>query len=99
MKITDIRIYPTKLNGKVKAFVSVTFDNCFVVTGFRIIEGKNGLFVSMPSQKDKNGEYRDTAFPITKDFRSEINSMVMEEYGMGDDEDFIDINSEEELPF
>ena len=66
--------------GRTKAYCSITFDDCFVVTGLKVIEGRNGLFVSMPSQKDKNGEYKDIAFPVTSEMRQHIQEVVLNEY-------------------
>ena len=65
--------------GNMKAFVDVTFDACFVVKGMKIMNGQNGLFVAMPSQ-EKNGEYFDTAFPVTKEFRQELIDAVLDKY-------------------
>ena len=80
MAITDVRI--KKLNGNTKAVAkaSVTFDSAFVVHGFSIINGKNGLFVSMPTFKRKDGEYIDIAHPITSDGRAAIIKKIMDAY-------------------
>ena len=59
MEITDIRIRKVDTEGKLKAYVTVTFDDCFVVHNVKIIEGDNGAFIAMPSRKTKNGEYKD----------------------------------------
>lgn len=73
------KIYPNVQNS-LKAFASINFDECFVVDGIRVLDGKNGLYIAMPSQKLKNGEYKDIAFPITKEFRQELSDMVLEAY-------------------
>ena len=79
MKITEVRV--TKGDwGRTKALVSVTFDGVFVVSGIKIVEGNNGLFLGMPNRKDKNDEYRDICFPIDKDFRKELEITVLAEY-------------------
>lgn len=83
MKITEIRIYPTKKESNLKAFASVTFDEELVVTGVRIVEGKKGLFVSMPQSRVLNDEYRDIVFPITSEMRDYVTMKVMEEYEVG----------------
>ena len=80
MKITKVQL--TKGDwGKTKAMVSVTFDDCFVVSGLKVVEGEKGAFVSMPNRKTAYGEYRDTCFPITKEFRQELIDAVLKEYG------------------
>ena len=70
MKITKVQLVKGDW-GKTKAMVSITFDDCFVVSGLRVVEGEKGAFVSMPNRKTAEGEYKDTAFPITKEFRKE----------------------------
>ena len=81
MNITDVRI--NRVNngeGKVRAFVSITFDNAFVVRDIKVIEGQNGLFVAMPSRKTPDGEYRDIAHPITQEAREQIQTAILHEY-------------------
>ena len=80
MAITDVRIKKLNNNSKVVAKVSVTFDSAFVVHGFSIVNGKNGLFVSMPALKIKNGDYIDIAHPITADSRKAISKKIMAAY-------------------
>lgn len=80
MKITDIRIRMLEPNNKMKAIVSVTFDDVFVVHDIKIIEGTNGLFVAMPSRKGSDGEYRDVAHPISVELRKDIHDSIMSEY-------------------
>lgn len=80
MKITEIRI-ALRDDDKLKAFVSVTFDNEFVVRGMKIIEGKDGhLFVAMPSRKKPDGTYQDVAHPINNEFRDLLEAEVIEKY-------------------
>jgi stage V sporulation protein G len=71
MEITDIRVRKVSGEGKLRAYVTVAFDNSFVVHNVKIIEGKDGLFIAMPSRKTKSGEYKDVAHPINPDFRAE----------------------------
>ena len=78
--MTDIRIRKVSAESKLKAYVTVTFDDCFVVHNVKIIEGKNGAFIAMPSRKTKKGEYKDVAHPINSDFRGELQDRILEEY-------------------
>jgi stage V sporulation protein G len=80
MQITDIRIRRVSSEGKLKAYVTVTFDDCFVVHNVKIIEGKSGVFIAMPSRKTKTGEYKDVAHPIHSDFRNELQSRILDAY-------------------
>ncbi len=80
MNITDIRIRKVGTEGKLKAYVTVTFDDCFVVHNVKIIEGKNGAFIAMPSRKTKKGEYKDVAHPINSDFRGMLQEKILDEY-------------------
>ena len=80
MDITDIRIRKVTADGKLKAYVTVTFDNCFVVHNVKVIEGKNGAFIAMPSRKTKTGEYKDVAHPINSEFRGLLQARILEEY-------------------
>lgn len=82
MKITNVRAFPAD-NGNIKAYVSVTFDDMLVVDGFKIISGRKGLFVGCPSRK-AGDEYKDIAFPITKEFRQELFDAVLAEYDGSD---------------
>ncbi len=80
MQITDIRIRRIPKEGKMKAVVSITFDNAFVVHDIKIIEGEKGLFIAMPSRKAADGEYRDIAHPINSETRDTVQSMVLKKY-------------------
>ena len=80
MKITDVRIRKVQEEGKMKAIVSVTFDDEFVVHDIKIIDGQNGLFVAMPSRKMPDGEFRDIAHPINAETRQKIQDAIFEEY-------------------
>ena len=80
MQITDIRIRRISKEGKMKAVVSITFDNAFVVHDIKIIEGEKGLFIAMPSRKAADGEYRDIAHPINSETRDIGQTMVLKKY-------------------
>ncbi len=80
MKVTDVRIRKINNESKMKAIVSVTFDNEFVVHDIKIIEGQNGLFIAMPSRKMPDGEFRDIAHPINSETRNKIQEAVFVEY-------------------
>ena len=80
MQITDIRIRKIAKEGKMKAVVSVTFDNAFVVHDIKVIDGEKGLFIAMPSRKASDGEYRDIAHPINSRTRERIQSTILARY-------------------
>ena len=80
MTIIDVRIRKIAAEGKMKAIVSVTFDNEFVVHDIKIIEGQNGLFIAMPSRKTPDGEFKDIAHPINTETRERIQSAILEAY-------------------
>lgn len=80
MNITDVRIRKLSEEGKMRAIVSVTFDNEFVVHDIKIIDGQNGLFIAMPSRKVDDGEFRDIAHPILSDTRNKIKEAIFAEY-------------------
>lgn len=80
VKVTDVRVRKVTEEGKMKAIVSVTFDNEFVVHDIKIIEGQNGLFIAMPSRKIADGEFRDIAHPINAETRKKIQDAVLDEY-------------------
>ena len=80
MNITDVRIRKINDEGKMKAVVSITFDDEFVVHDIKIIEGQNGLFIAMPSRKMGEGDFRDIAHPLLSETRSKINAAIFTEY-------------------
>ena len=80
MTITDVRVRKIASEGKMKAIVSVTFDNEFVVHDIKVIEGQNGLFIAMPSRKTPDGEFKDIAHPINTETRERIQSSILEAY-------------------
>ncbi|MCL2496493.1 MAG: septation regulator SpoVG [Clostridiales bacterium] len=80
MIITDVRMRKLLPEGKMKAIVSITLDDAFVIHDIKVVEGQNGLFVAMPSRKTASGEFRDIAHPITQEARSAIQEKVLETY-------------------
>lgn len=80
MNITDVRVRKVNVEGKMRAIVSVTIDNEFVVHDIKVIEGENGLFIAMPSKKGNDGEYRDIAHPINSATREKIQQLILEAY-------------------
>ena len=80
MNITDVRIRKVTDEGKMKAIVSITFDDEFVVHDIKVIEGEKGLFIAMPSRKAADGEYRDTAHPINSSTREKMQKLILEKY-------------------
>ena len=80
MTITDVRIRKIATEGKMKAIVSVTFDDEFVVHDIKVIEGQNGLFIAMPSRKTPDGEFKDIAHPINTDTREKIQNSILKAY-------------------
>lgn len=80
MKITDVRVRKVNDEGKMKAVVSVTFDDEFVVHDIKIIEGQNGLFIAMPSRKMGEGDFRDIAHPLVSETRNKIKDAIFAEY-------------------
>ena len=79
MEITDVRVYPVE-DEKVQAFVSIVFDRCFMVNDIKIIRGKDGLFVSMPSRKRKNGDFKDVAHPLNSETRRWVEEKILGSY-------------------
>ena len=80
MKVTDVRIRKVDKEGKMKAVVSITIDNEFVVHDIKIIEGEKGLFIAMPSRKATDGEYRDIAHPISSSTREMLQNLILSKY-------------------
>ena len=80
MQITDVRVRKVTKEGKMRAVVSITIDDVFVVHDIKVIEGEKGLFIAMPSRKATDGEYRDIAHPINSETRDKIQSLILEKY-------------------
>jgi stage V sporulation protein G len=79
MEITEVKVFPIQ-EEKLRAFVSIVFDHCFMVNDIKIIQGRDGLFISMPSRKKKNGEFKDVAHPLNNETRRMIEEKVLAEY-------------------
>ena len=86
MNITDVRVRKIAKEGKMKAVVSITIDNEFVVHDIKVIEGEKGLFIAMPSRKATDGEYRDIAHPINTKTRDKLQTIVLEAFEKASDE-------------
>ena len=80
MQITDVRIRKVEKEGKMKAVVSITIDDEFVVHDIKVIEGEKGLFIAMPSRRSGDGEYRDIAHPINSEMRDKLQKEILEKY-------------------
>ena len=80
MQITDVRVRRIEKEGKMKAIVSITLDNEFVIHDIKVIEGEKGLFIAMPSRKAADGEYRDIAHPINSSTRETIQRVILDKY-------------------
>ena len=80
MKVTDVRVRRLSQEGKMRAIVSITLNEQFVVHDIRVIEGNSGLFVAMPSKRTPNGEFKDIAHPINAETRQEIQLAILEAY-------------------
>jgi stage V sporulation protein G len=79
MEITQVKVFPVN-EEKLKAYVSIVFDDCFLVSDLKVIHGPNGLFISMPSKRKKNGEFKDVAHPLNRDTREWMERRILEEY-------------------
>lgn len=79
MEITEVRVSPVD-EQKLKAYISITFDNCFVIRDIKVINGNNGLFISMPSKRRKDGTFKDIAHPLNNETRKMIEDRVLKEY-------------------
>ncbi|AID45490.1 septation protein spoVG [Candidatus Arthromitus sp. SFB-mouse-Japan] len=82
MQVTDVKIRKITNEGKMKAIVSITLDNEFVVHDIKVIEGENGLFIAMPSRKTPNGEFKDIAHPISTEVRQKFQTEILKNYNI-----------------
>lgn len=80
MTVTDVRVRKVSSEGKMRAVVSITIDDEFVIHDIKVIEGERGLFIAMPSKKASDGEYRDIAHPINSDTRAKLQAQILEAY-------------------
>ena len=79
MTITQVKVFPVN-EEKLKAYVSIVFDACFLVSDLKVIQGPNGLFISMPSKRKKNGEFKDVAHPLNRETREMLEKHILAEY-------------------
>jgi len=79
MDITQVKVFPVD-EEKLKAYVSIVLDDCFLVSDLKVIHGPNGLFISMPSKRKKNGEFKDIAHPLNRETRERMERRILEEY-------------------
>jgi len=86
VEITKVEIRPMRNEGNLKAFCSIIFDDVFIIHSVKVIQGKENLFVAMPSREVKNGEFRDTAHPIDNEFRLKLEQVVLAKYREAVDE-------------
>jgi len=80
MEITEVKVFPAKDDGRLKAYATIVFDNAFIIRDLKVIEGHKGLFVSMPSRKRKDGTFRDVVHPLNPETRCLIEERVIDEY-------------------
>jgi stage V sporulation protein G len=80
MRITEVKVYPAKESGRLKAYATIVFENCFIVRDLKVIEGHKGLFVSMPSRRRKDGSFRDIVHPLNSETRQMIEDLIIKEY-------------------
>lgn len=88
MQITDVRVRKVEKEGKMKAVVSITIDDEFVVHDIKVIDGEKGLFIAMPSRKASDGEYRDIAHPINSETRQHIQQLILDAYKKAEETGF-----------
>ena len=93
MNITEVKIYPAN-EGKLKAYATMVFDNCFIVRDLKIIKSDKGFFVSMPSRRKKDGSFKDIVHPLNSDTRKLIEERLIEEYKKSVDENAVLADSE-----
>jgi len=84
--IIEVKINSILTEGKIRAFASVNLNKCFAITNIRIFESDKGLFIGMPTQRNAHGEYKDICFPVTKEFREQLNNSIIEAYNLKLDE-------------
>lgn len=91
MQVTDVRIRKITKEGKMKAVVSITLDDEFVIHDIKVIEGEKGLFIAMPSRRTGDGEYRDIAHPLNSETREKVQSVILQKYEEVLSEDMADV--------
>ena len=96
MEITQVRVFPVE-DGKLKAFVSIVIDDCFVVSDIKIIDGTSGFFISMPSKKSRSGTFRDIAHPLNTETRRMLEERIIDEYNLAVTPEGLDLLAVREL--
>jgi stage V sporulation protein G len=79
MEITQVKVFPVE-EERLKAYVSIVLDDCFLISDLKVIQGPNGVFVSMPSKRKKNGEFKDIAHPLNRETRERMERRILSEY-------------------
>ena len=95
MQITEVKVFPVN-EERLKAYATITFDNCFIVRDLKVISGNNGLFIAMPSKKRKDGTYRDIAHPLNNETRDMIQKAILAKYDEAAKTDKEEVNSSRE---
>ena len=90
MQITEVKVYPAKDGGRLKAYATIVFDNSFIIRDLKVIEGNKGFFVSMPSRRRKDGSFRDIVHPLNSEVRQEIEKSIIEEFESGNHQEEVD---------
>lgn len=80
MKITEVKVFPVDGSGRLKAYATLVFNDCFIIRDLKVIEGDKGLFVSMPSRRRKDGSFRDIVHPLNSEMRAELEDKIIEEF-------------------
>lgn len=80
MEITEVKVFPVKESGRLKAYATIVFENCFIIRDLKVIEGDKGFFVSMPSRRRKDGSFRDIVHPLDSETRKMIEDRIILEY-------------------
>ena len=81
MKITEVKVFPVDDGGRLKAYATLVFDDCFIIRDLKVIQGDEALFVSMPSRRKKDGSFRDIVHPLNAEMRSTVEETIIKEYG------------------
>ena len=80
LEITEVKVFPARENGKLKAYATIVFENCFIIRDLKVIEGEKGFFVSMPSRRRKDGTFRDIVHPLNSEMRQMVEDFIIKEY-------------------
>ena len=80
LEITEVKVFPARENGKLKAYATIVFENCFIIRDLKVIEGEKGYFVSMPSRRRKDGTFRDIVHPLNSEMRQMVEDFIIKEY-------------------